>query len=255
MSRRRLGTCTSTPTAASSPTRAFELSLQATPIELRNGFQWNTTVSEFRNYSRVDALPVPPFASCSGGWCYGGFFAVGRSVSEEVNTAFTGPSGLPVQNGDAYAGFQTSLGNEFTWKGFRVYGFLDWARGGNTGNSTDFYFDELGSYLSADSVRSAAHRAQVALGLSPFTEPASFLKVREVTVSYTIPARLVNSLVGGRIASARLNASGYNLWMITGYGGLDPEVSFAGNQAVRAAGEVTPYPPSRSVFLGLDLGF
>ena len=104
-------------------------------------------------------------------------------------------------------------------------------------------------------MRSAVHQAQIALGLNPFNQPASFLKVREVSVSYTLPARFVASLVGGRITNARLNVSGYNLWMITSYGGLDPEVSFAGNQAVRAAGEVTPYPPSRSVFLGLDLGF
>ncbi len=235
--------------------QGIELSLQATPLQMRNGFTWSTTVSEFRNYSRVDALPVPPFGACSGGWCYGSFFAVGRSVTELVNTSFTGPSGLPVQNGDASAGLLTELGNEFTFKGFRVHGLLDWSRGGNTSNSTDFYFDELGSHLAADSARSAVHQAQVALGLNPFNQPASFLKVREVTVSYALPARFVASIGGGRITNARLNLSGYNLWMITSYGGLDPEVSFAGNQAVRAAGEVTPYPPSRSVFLGLDLGF
>ncbi len=235
--------------------QGIELSLQATPVQMRNGFTWNTSVSEFRNYSRVDALPVPPFGACSGGWCYGSFFAVSRSVTELVNTSFTGPSGLPVQNGDASAGFLTELGNEFTFKGFRVYGFLDWSRGGNTSNSTDFYFDELGSHLYADSLKSQARLAQLGLGLNPFNQPQSFLKVREVTVSYSLPARFVTSLGGGRIASARINVSGYNLWTISNYGGLDPEVSFAGNQAVRAAGEVTPYPPSRAVFLGLDLGF
>ncbi len=233
--------------------QGIELSLQMTPVQLRNGFTWVTTTSVYRNTSVVNALPTPPFASCEGGWCYGGFFAVGRSVTEMVNTAFSTSTGLPVQNGDASPGVLTELGNEFTWKGFRVYGFLDWARGGNTADATDLYFD-YGAQLYADSALSQKRLSQLALGLSPWTQPASFLKVREVTISYSLPARFVNSFAGGRINTVRINLSGYNLWDITNYDGMDPEVSFAGNQAVRAAGEVTPYPPARSFYFGLDLG-
>ena len=143
VSRRRTGTLTYTSTADSSRTghgvvAPGDAGAAAERLHVeRHGLG-------IRNYSLVDALPVPPFGACSGGWCYGCFFAVGRSVTELVNTSFTGPSGLPVQNGDTSAGLLTSLGNEFTWKGFRVYGLLDWSRGGNTSNSTDFYFDGLG---------------------------------------------------------------------------------------------------------------
>jgi len=233
--------------------QGLELSLQMTPVQLRNGFTWVTTTSVYRNYSVVNALPTPPFAACEGGWCYGSFFAVGRSVTEVVNTAFSTSKGLPVQNGDASPGLLTELGNEFTWKGFRVYGFLDWARGGNTSDITDLYFD-YGPNLYADSALRAKRLNQLGVNLNPWNQPASFLKVREVTVSYSLPARFVNSIGFGRVSSVRINFSGYNLWTITGYDGMDPEVSFAGAQAVRAAGEVTPYPPARSYYFGLDLG-
>ena len=79
--------------------------------------------------------------------------------------------------------------------------------------------------------------------------------MRQLTVSYTLPQRAVNRVGAGRIASARVSFSGYNLWGIYKYHGLDPEVSFAGDQTIRAAGDITPYPPARSYFLGLDLGF
>ena len=41
--------------------QGIELSLRSTPVTLRNGFTWVNTVTLFRNYSVVNALPVPPF--------------------------------------------------------------------------------------------------------------------------------------------------------------------------------------------------
>jgi len=229
--------------------QGIELSLQMTPVQLRNGFTWVSTTSVYRNYSVVNALPTPPFGNGNGG-----FFAVGRSVSELVNTAFTGPSGLPVQNGDASPGIVTSLGNELTWKGFRLYGFVDWARGGNTTDFTDLYFD-FGPSLYADSALRAKRLSQLAIGLNPWVQPASYFKVRQLTFSYTLPQKLVDRVGFGRLTSARLSINGYNLWGIFHYDGLDPETTTVQGQNVRSAGEVTPYPPSRSYYLGLDLGF
>jgi len=228
--------------------QGIELSLQTTPVQLRNGFTWVSTATVYRNYSDVNVLPTPGFALPNGG-----FIAVGRSVSQLANTNFTLPNGLPVQNGDAYPGITTSLGNEFTWKGFRIYGFLDWARGGNTTDFTDLYFD-FGPSLYADSALRAKRLTQLGIGLNPWVQPASFLKVRQVTLSYTLPTKIVNTIGGGRLSSARLSLNGYNMWYIFHYDGLDPETTTVQGQNVRAAGEVTPYPPSRSFFLGLDLG-
>jgi TonB-dependent starch-binding outer membrane protein SusC len=234
--------------------QGLELSLQSTPVQLRNGFTWVNTLTLFRNYSVVNALPVPPFTVENQSGFGNGFLAPGRSVSEIVNPNITGPGGLPVWVGDASPGLLMSLGNEFTWKAFRVYGFLDWSRGGNQINVTDFYYD-FGPVLGADSAAGANRVAALNANEEPYVQGASFLKVRQLAVSYTVPARAVNRIGFGRITSARVSLSGYNLWAIYRYHGLDPEVSFAGDQTIRAAGDITPYPPARSYFVGLDLGF
>jgi TonB-dependent starch-binding outer membrane protein SusC len=39
------------------------------------------------------------------------------------------------------------------------------------------------------------------------------------------------------------------------YRGLDPEVANFGSAAIRNNLDVAPYPPSRSIFLNLSLGF
>ena len=230
--------------------QGIELSLQMTPVQLRNGFTWVSTTTLYRNYSVVNSLPTPPF----GANAYGGYIAVGRSVSELANCAFTVQSnGLCEQDGEVYPGITTSFGNELTWKGFRMYGFVDWARGGTTTDATDLYFD-FGPNLYADSALRSKRLSQLAIGLQPWNQPASFFKVRQITVSYTLPARLVNTIGGGRLASARLSLNGYNMWSIFRYDGLDPETTTVSTLNIRTNGEVTPYPPSRSYYLGLDLG-
>jgi TonB-linked SusC/RagA family outer membrane protein len=229
--------------------QGIELSLQMTPLQLHNGFTWVTNTSFYRNYSVVNSLPTPAF-----GLPYGGYIAVGRSVSELANCNFTTSTGLCEQNGEVYPGFTMSMGNEFTWKGFRVYGFFDWFRGGNTADFTDLYFD-FGPSLYADSALRAKRLNQLAIGLSPWTQPASFFKVRQLTVSYNLPISWVTRVSGGRFASARLSFNGYNLWSVFNYDGLDPETTTTQGQQIRGAGEVTPYPPSRAFFFGLDLGF
>src|SRR6185312_13033336 len=111
-----------------------------------------------------------------------------------------------------------------------------------------------GPQLGADSAYYAKQLAAFGGGAQPFVQPASFLKVREVSVSYNLPASLVSRIGFGRLTSARISLNGYNLWGIYNYHGLDPEVTATGNQAVGRGYDITPYPPARSYYLGLDLG-
>ena len=80
------------------------------------------------------------------------------------------------------------------------------------------------------------------------------MKIREVTLSWDVPTPVVRSL-GTGIRSARVSVSGRNLFTFTPYSGLDPEVSNFGNQAVARNIDVAPFPPSRSYFFSIDLGF
>ena len=100
-----------------------------------------------------------------------------------------------------------------------------------------------------------SYRLYKAKGGSPYIEDASFVKLREITVSYQLPERLVRSLFGGRVTGVRADLSGRNLVTWTPYKGLDPEVSNFGIQNIQRGQDVTPYPPSRSYFFTLSVDF
>ena len=85
-------------------------------------------------------------------------------------------------------------------------------------------------------------------------EDGSFLKLREVTLSYDVSPQWLAG-VWGAVRSARLSLSGRNLLTVTDYTGLDPEVSNFGNQAIARNIDVAPFPPSRSFWTSLDVGF
>ncbi|UCC26607.1 MAG: hypothetical protein JSU98_05765, partial [Gemmatimonadales bacterium] len=88
-----------------------------------------------------------------------------------------------------------------------------------------------------------------------YIEGASYLKLRELSLSYDIGQEHLRGVLGGTVRSASVTLSGRNLWTVTDYTGLDPEVSNFGSQAVARNIDVAPFPPSRSFWLSISLGF
>jgi hypothetical protein len=76
-----------------------------------------------------------------------------------------------------------------------------------------------------------------------------------VNLSYNLPERFTSSIFGNTVRFARLSVTGRNLLRVTPYRGLDPEVSNFSNQAIVRNIDVAPFPPSRSFFFSIDLGF
>jgi TonB-dependent starch-binding outer membrane protein SusC len=231
-----------------------EIGLTTTPVQLRNGFAWVSGLTFYRNYSVVNSLPsnVSPFAPSGG---RNGWIEVGRSVTDIVNNAIIEPDGSPLQVGDAQPTFTMSWNNAISYGPLRLSGLLDWSKGGTDRNNEDAYF-AFGPDLWGDSARSAKFVEQTEAGLTPREQPASYLKLRTVSLQYTLPTRWVNRIPGTLISSARLGLTGRNLllWWGKAYDGLDPEGSSVGSQNVIRGDQITPYPPSRSYFLSLDLG-
>ena len=69
-----------------------------------------------------------------------------------------------------------------------------------------------------------------------------------------MPRTRLNALQRFGVSSTRLSLSGRNLYMWTKYNGYDPEVNNGGNVVARFV-DNAPFPPSRSFFLTVDLGF
>jgi TonB-linked SusC/RagA family outer membrane protein len=91
-----------------------------------------------------------------------------------------------------------------------------------------------------------------ALPSSAWIENGSFLKLKSVTVGYTLPIALVKQIAVSKI---RIYVSTQNLFTITSYKGLDPEIGAQGGYATQTGVDNGTYPSSRYYTLGLNVTF
>lgn len=80
----------------------------------------------------------------------------------------------------------------------------------------------------------------------------NFIKLRNVTLSYTVPPRVLENL---KINSVRVYVSGQNLGIITKYPGPDPEVSSNGNSNGSQGVDRNTVANARTLTVGLNVGF
>jgi len=236
--------------------RGVEITAALTPISTEDA-TWISRATFARNVSRITQLPVPTFQVGGFGNNLGAFqIEEGKSATQIVG--LNGPEKKVVQLGDAAPDFQMSFANEMNWKAWRLYGLVDWKHGGDNINLTEFLYDAAGNskdFNDGPNSKGAQRFARWAQGYTKeLIQDASYVKVREISLAYTLPSSLTRYL-GSRTRTARLELSGRNLFTFTPYIGLDPEVSNFGNQAIARNIDVAPYPPSRSYFLTLNLDF
>jgi TonB-linked SusC/RagA family outer membrane protein len=96
-----------------------------------------------------------------------------------------------------------------------------------------------------------------AAGTTRFLEDGSYIRLRDITLAYNLPKRIVSKLGAGKI---RIYAQAHNLFTITKFTGFDPEIgvnsSWAnGNSAYAGTGNDFNYPTSRIYTFGIDLSF
>ncbi|WP_304252063.1 TonB-dependent receptor [Phocaeicola plebeius] len=120
-----------------------------------------------------------------------------------------------------------------------------------------FYENNSIAYNRLKSVEEAPYGGQYTLSssqpqtfVSYYLEDGDFLKLTNLTIGYTFPIKKNNKYIKG----VRAYLSGDNLFCITGYSGLDPELSnpyptYAGIDAR------DKYPSLRSFTFGLNLTF
>ena len=109
--------------------------------------------------------------------------------------------------------------------------------------------------MLADSAVGNQRLRDFAAGKAVYDEKATFLKIREISVSWEVPAGMRERLFGGNVGSAQIEFSGRNLKTWTPYTGLDPEVSNFADQPLGRFQDVTPYPPSRTFYFAVHTTF
>ncbi len=87
-------------------------------------------------------------------------------------------------------------------------------------------------------------------------EDGSFLRLNTLTLGYTLPKQITKK---AGISNLRVYASVYNVFTISGYSGLDPEVNTNKSQGGAAYPTIGldwgAYPRARSFVVGLNLSF
>ena len=117
-----------------------------------------------------------------------------------------------------------------------------------TPTNTDTDFPRLG-YQFAENDRGINENARG--NTDRWIEDGSFLRLRNIEIGYTLPAKVLSK---ANISSARFYVSGQNLFTITKYSGLDPDVVGA-NPNLEPGVDNGNYPSSRILSFGLSLGF
>jgi TonB-linked SusC/RagA family outer membrane protein len=244
--------------------RGVEVAFGLTPIE-RSGFSWNTHTTFARNVGIVTKLPegVTTFnveRDATGqrvafGSGYGiGRLEVGKRVTQIIATDTVNGNVVEIQKGDAAPMFTMGFSNEFTLGKLRLSSLLDWQHGGDLVNVTMDVYDAFAlSPNQADGGLGRATRNDQ-LGISQYVLNGSFVKLRELAVSYELPQAFTKRIPGSP-GSTRIEFSGRNLVTWSDYPGVDPEVSNFGSQQISRFVDLAPYPPSRSFYFTLAMSY
>ena len=83
-------------------------------------------------------------------------------------------------------------------------------------------------------------------------EDGSFLRLNTLTLGYTAPEAVVSKL---GVSKLRFYVTGNNVFIITNYSGLDPEVSTRRKTPLTPGVDYSPFPRSRQIVFGLNLNF
>jgi TonB-dependent starch-binding outer membrane protein SusC len=233
--------------------RGVEAAVTVRPLSSKL-IDWTSRATLTLNRSMITSLPdgVTPFNIAQAGFGAGlGAFRIepGKSATQIVATIDGKGTLAAVGNGEP--DFRIGWSNVVTAGDFTFSALLDWQQGSDVVNLTRLLYDSAS--VSPDVAATQKRLATFGGGdARPYIEDASFLKLREISVTYSVPKRLLAEIPP--IKRLDISLSGRNLLTFTNYSGLDPEVSNFGTQSIGRNYDVAPYPPSRTYWFSLTAG-
>lgn len=253
----------------------IELTLNATPVMRRN-FVWNVGFTLAHNTNKLvkfsnedyemveiqtgyfpDDLKMYTMRVVEGepignfwGPRFLGFDGNGGAIYEDLD----GVDGITEADyqviGNAFPDVTLSLQNNFTWKRWSLSFLLRASIGNDVLNQSRVYYEGFGYFGTRNVLRSTLDHPEYRDGAfysSRFVEDGSYLKLDNITLSYDfgLKSKVVKKL--------RLYVTGQNLFTITGYKGIDPEVSLSGLQP--GIDWYDFYPRTRTFVVGANIVF
>ncbi|WP_299497935.1 SusC/RagA family TonB-linked outer membrane protein [Mucilaginibacter sp.] len=249
--------------------KGIELALGASPVKTPN-FSWTTNVQFWNNRTKVTRLTIPTTVVGSGFSIYGrNELVLGSSPSAWYGSPNTVVNGVttPTQYEDAQPIYQVSWSNTFTFlKDFDFSFMLHRSYGNYNSNLTQKQKDLGGTSIdwsNEDNLNGttgvpngkARNPSNPNVTARQFIQDASYLRLREIGLSYNVPKTFLTTHYKNTIKSIKLGVSATNLFTLTQYQGYDPEVSNFGNQSVGSSVDNSPFPSSKRIFMHLSMGF
>lgn len=184
-----------------------------------------------------------------------------RVKTNNYSKASANPVICGSSNPDFYGGFSTSL----SWKDLDLSAVFGYSVGGEVYNYMRMEFDSDGAYTDRNQMKLkegwsrwekdgdiATHpkpvygnKSNSNSTSSRYLETASYLRMRNLTIGYNVPVKKF-------ISKLRIYASGENLFVLSGFSGIDPEVPPLNNGS--GTGVATSvYPQTRKFMFGLNI--
>lgn len=227
------------------------------PLNSLWGFEYGGT---YKNKEEFDRNEITRTYCCQQVYNRDNCLGRPRYVDQDKDGMATMKDLVYLGNADpiVYGGFQ----NDFYIKNFKISTYLAYSIGGKIYNYAEIYMaggtqanqfrymrDCWHPTKNPESDLPRAGHSQTLLPCTLIVHDASFLRIKNITLSYRfdIKKKFMDSIT--------VSLSGENLWLFSNYNGFDPDVSTESENSALRRVDLGSYPKARTVIAGLKINF
>ena len=268
--------------------KGVEITINAVPVKTHN-FTWSTTLNLSHNKNVVEKLSNDMYSveysdranPDVGGYTstqvqrimegsplgqfylyeWAGYDENGGSIFNDYDADgnLIGTTDAPSDedrrpHGSAQPKLTYGWNNDFTWKNWTLTAFFQGVAGNKIFNATRCYYNNVSLVSNGKNVLAEvaegqnAHDSRAQAPSDRYLENGSYLRLSTLTLGYNF------GKLGNWINNLRLYATCNNVFTITGYKGVDPEISLGGLEPGMDWRNTT-YPRTRTFMVGVNVNF
>ena len=269
--------------------KGVEITINAVPVQTKD-FTWSTTLNLSHNKNKVESMSNseytvnfidmadPNINSYSGQhvqrlmegapigqfylWEWAGYDENGMSIFNDydeegnlVGTTDAPDDGDRRMAGSAQPKLTYGWNNDLTWKKWTLSAFFQGVAGNKIFNATRATYSDpslLSSFgkniLSEVATEQHANDSRAQAPSTRYLENGSYLRLSTLTLAYNF------GKLGNYVNNLRVYATCNNVFTLTGYKGIDPEVNLGGLEPGMDM-RYSNYPRTRSLMVGVNMNF
>jgi TonB-dependent starch-binding outer membrane protein SusC len=195
--------------------------------------------------------------------------ATGDAIYEDFNNDGKISTADAQVIGNAQPKLIGGLTNNFSWKGFDLGVFFQFSYGNKVLNYGNSFLLNPGTDLRVNQTTAALRRWQKpgditdvpryeykyaynSYSSSRNLQDGSYLRLKSVSLGYTVPARWTSKI---KMGTVRLYANATNIWTLTRYNGGDPEVSTLDGSTASQGIDFFTLPQVKTLVAGVSVSF